>query len=341
MRTRLGLTAIVLAAVTAALVTVAAAYAAYGSPKLLISQAGATTVINASAAVADDATALVSIYIPAASSVTSNQAPGTQIGTARAQVSALALGGALLPLEGPIVVAPPGAVPVASQTACIGTDVPLATWLLQLSAAGQTINLPAYLRATAAGEAPLGAVKLQFCLAPPDLPTDKGGATFGAKFLSAELTLNGVLSPVTSGAFFAAWIPWKAGVGALDTAQFAWTAAGISPGAVTVAAKRSGLGATVTGKVTQGGQPRAGVKVDVIAGVKKTALRKVRTVTTKADGSFSYRARTGTFFRARAVAQTGNAASLCDQLRAAIVNANCINPTVNGFTVTSKVVTKK
>ena len=42
-----------------------------------------------------------------------SQAPGTPIGSVKAQVSALALGGALLPLEGPIIVAPPGAIPAA------------------------------------------------------------------------------------------------------------------------------------------------------------------------------------------------------------------------------------
>ena len=59
--------------------------------------------------------------------LTTTAAPGTKVGTAKAQVSALALGGALLPLAGDIVVAPPGAVPAASQTACIGTVTPQAT----------------------------------------------------------------------------------------------------------------------------------------------------------------------------------------------------------------------
>lgn len=336
---RLGLALIVALATCG--IAVAAAFAAYTSPKLLVGQAGATTTINASAAVADDATAVVIIYIPQGVTVTANQAPGTQLGTVKAQVSALALGGALLPLEGPIVVAPPGAVPAASQTACIGAAVPTATWLLQLTAAGQTINLPAYVRPTEPSEAAFGSAKLQFCLAPPDIPTDKGGATFGAKFLSADLTVNGVFSGTPTGPYLAAWIPWKAGAGTLDTTQFVWTAAGLAPGAVTLAAKRAGAGATVSGKVTQGGQPRAGAKVDILAGLKRNAIRKVRTVTTKADGSFSSKVKTGTFFRVRAVAGAGTATALCDQLKAALPNANCINPTINGFTVTSKVVARK
>ena len=67
------------------------------------------------------------------------------------------------------------------------------------------INLPAYVLPTAGAEAALGPAKIRFCLAPPDIPADKGGATFGAKFLSAALTLNGVLSPVVQGAWIAIW----------------------------------------------------------------------------------------------------------------------------------------
>ena len=99
------------------------------------------------------------------------------------------------PAEGPIIVAPPGAIPAAAQAACIQEATPTAVWLLQLTAAGQTINLPAYVLPTAGAETALGPAKIRFCLAPPDIPSP-GGATFGAKFLSAALTVNGVFSPV-------------------------------------------------------------------------------------------------------------------------------------------------
>ena len=59
----------------------------------------------------------------------------TQIGSVKAQVSAGLLAGALLPLEGPIVVAPPGAVPEATQLQCTQGATPTAIWLLQLAVA--------------------------------------------------------------------------------------------------------------------------------------------------------------------------------------------------------------
>jgi hypothetical protein len=60
-----------------------------------------------------------------------------------------------------------------------------------------------------------------------------------------------------------------------------------------------------------------------------------------ASGTFTFRARTGTFFRARAVAAPGAAAPLCDQLRSLISTVPCVNPTVNGFDVQSRVVRKR
>ncbi len=113
--------------------------------------------------------------------------------------------------------APPGAVAAASQTACIGPVPPQATLLLVLQAAGQTINLPAYIIPTSGAQTALGAAQLVFCLPPPDLPAPVG-ATFGAKFLSADLTLNGVIGPIAQGAWVAFWTPWNAGVGTVNTA---------------------------------------------------------------------------------------------------------------------------
>ena len=71
--------------------------------------------------VADDATARAAIVIPNGTSITATAGARDEGRHRPAQVSALALGGALLPLAGDIVVAPPGAVPAASQAACIGT----------------------------------------------------------------------------------------------------------------------------------------------------------------------------------------------------------------------------
>jgi hypothetical protein len=317
------------------------AVAAYTSPTLKVSYAGSATVITASAATGDDATAVSTIYVPSGTTITANQAPGTTIGSVKAQVSALALGGALLPLEGPIIVAPPGAVPAASQTACIQDAAPTATWLLQLSAAGQTINLPAYVLPTAGAESALGPAKIRFCLAPPDIPADKGGATFGAKFLSAALTLNGVFSPVTQGAWIAFWTPWQAGNGQVNQAGTIASPAAVAVGAVTVKAKKLAAGAVVTGKVTQGGLARPGATVAIWGAKGKAALKKLGTVKTSTAGTFSFRARSGDAFQARVTAGSIAAPPLCQLISAQLQGIPCVNPTANGFVAKSATVKKR
>jgi len=325
----------------AALVVVAVAFAAYTSPTLRVSYAGTTTNITASASQNDDATAVATIYIPTGTTITTSQAPGTQIGTVKAQVQALALGGALLPLDGKIIVAPPGAIPAASQNACTQGAAVTASWLLVLTAAGQTINLPAYIIPTAGPETALGPAKLQFCLAPPDIPVDLGGATFGAKFLSAALTVNGVFSPVTQGAWIAFWTPWQAGNGKVNLAGTVASPAAVAPGAVKLKAKKVGAGALVSGSVTQGGLARPGAVVQIWGAKGKAALRKLGTVKSGATGTFSFKAKSGDSFQARATAAPTAAPPLCTLLTPQLGGIPCVNPTANGFSATSGLAKKK
>lgn len=341
MRKRISIAVAAIATAIAVPAVVVAASTAYTSPTLKVTQSGTKTVITVSAAVADDATARAAIYAATGTTVTATQAPGTAIGSVKAQVSALALGGALLPLTGPIIVAPPGAVPAATQAACTQGVTPTAVWLLQLTAAGQTLNVPAYLLPTAGPEVALGPAKLAFCLPPPDIPVEQGGATFGAKFLSAELTIDGVFSVVPTGAWIAFWTPWQAGNGQVNAAGTVASPAAIAPGAVTAKAKKKGLGAVVSGAVTQSGQPRSNATVAIWGAKGKAALRRLGAVKAKANGTYTFTAKTGDVFQARVVAASGTAAPLCAALTPALGGIPCVNPTVNGFTAQSKQVRKK
>jgi hypothetical protein len=321
-------------AAIAALTTLAlaaVASAAYTSPKLSVSYAaGNVTRIVASASVDNDATARAAIVIPTGTALTTTAGPGTKVGTAKAQVSALALGGALLPLAGDVVVAPPGAVAAASQTACIGPVTPQATLVLVLQAAGQTINLPAFIIPTSGAQAALGAAQLVFCLPPPDLPVEKGGATFGAKFLSADLTLNGVIGPVAQGAWVGFWTPWNAGVGTVNAAASVASPAVVAPGGITLSGRKVKGVKRLAGRVTQAG---AGVatRVTILAGTKRLA-----TVSAKANGAFTYavpKRSKATVFRARAVVAGRDAPAACGQF--ASLGVPCVNATVSGFSATS------
>ena len=335
-------TALVGLASAVALIVVPSALAAYTSPKLEVTQAGTTSVIKASLSPDDDATASVRIYAPTGTQLTTNQAPGTSLGTVSALVKALDLGGADLPFQGQLLVAPPGAVPAAVQAACTQGATPLATWLLALTAAGQSVNVPAFVVATTGAQTALGPASIQVCLPPPDVPSGTPGrAVFGAKLYSATLTVNGVFSAVPVGAWISFWTPYNPGVGTVNAAGTVAAPAAVAPGAVSVAAKKSGrLGAVVAGKVTQAGQGRGGATVTIRGGAKPSALKKLGSVKVKANGSYSFKAKRGTFFKVTAVATSASAPPLCSALAAALPYP-CVNPTTDGFVVQSKTVKKK
>jgi hypothetical protein len=342
MKRQIWTVAVGLAAI-AALIAVPAAMAAYNSPKLEVTQTATGVVVKASLDPNDDPTAAVVIFAPTGTQLTTTQAPGSVLGPVKAIVKALDLAGADLPLDGQLVVAAPGQVPAANQQACIGTTAPLATWVMVLTAAGQTLSVPTYLVSTAGTSfAALSPAFIGICLPPPDVPAGTPGrATFGAKVYSAELTINGVFSKVTAGAWISSWVPYTPGAGKPNPAGAVVSPAAVAPGAVTISAKTSGRGAIVTGSVTQAGQPRGGATVTVLGGSAKAKLTTRKRVRVSASGRFTARFAVGTFFRADAVAVGGAAPPLCAQLQPALGSVPCVNPTVNGFTAKSKVVRKK
>lgn len=328
----------------AAIVAVPSALAAYTSAKLEIRTAGTSATIKATLDPNDDPTASVRIFAPPGTTLTTTQAPGTVLGPVRAIVKALDLAGADLPLEGQLLVAAPGQVPPATQAACLGTTAPLATWIMVLSAAGQTLPVPTFLVATTGAQAALGPAYIQVCLPPPDVPVGTPGrATFGAKLYSAELTINGVFSLV-SGNWIAFWTPYRPGVGQVNVAGTVASPAAIAAGAVTAAARKSGkqgVGAVVSGRVTQGGQARGGATVTVFGGPRANRLKRLGVVRSSASGVFTFRAKTGVFFRANAVGAAGAAPALCTAIGPAIAPVPCVNPTTSGFASASRIVRKR
>ena len=335
-------TAAVGIAAAAALIVVPSALAAYTSAKLQVTSSGMTTTVKASLDPNDDPTASVRIFVPTGTQLTTNQAPGTVLGPVKAIVKALDLAGADLPLDGQLIVAPPGAVDAATVAACTGGATPIATWIMNLTAAGQQLQVPVFLVGTSGALTALGPAYMQICLPPPDLPQGTPGrATFGAKVYSAELTVGGVFSPVPLGAWIAVWTPYNPGKGTVNVAGTVASPAAIAPGAITLSAKKLGKGARLTGRVTQAGQGRGGATVTIFGGPKAKKVKRIGRAKVAANGAFTFKAKTGTFFRASVVAAPGTAAPLCQTIGAAIAPIPCVNPTVNGFTAQSKTVRKR
>ncbi len=121
-----------------------------------------------------------------------------------------------------------------------------------------------------------------FCLPPPDIPVAQGGATFGAKFLSADLTLTGVIGPVPQGAWVAFWTPWQAGNGQINAAGTVASPAAIAPGGLTLTGRKVRGAKRLAGRVTQAG---AGVatRVSIFGAAGRAALRRIAVVSAKRE----------------------------------------------------------
>lgn len=332
-------------AAVAALIAVPSALAAYTTPKLEVRQAGAVTTFKLTQSSSDDPTAAARIFVASRTLLTTSQAPGTVLGKAAALLKLHALAGAEVPVEGNVVVAAPGQVSAASQQACLQGATPLATWLLSVSIAGATVPVPVYLVATSGPLVALGPAYVAACFTSPYLSVAQGGLPGGPQVVNAEFSVQGVFSPVTLGAFVAVLVPWIPGTGTPNQAGTIATPSVIAPGVVTVAARTRARGAIVTGRVTQAGAGRSGAAVSIFGGAKATGLKRLGRVQVRANGSFTFTAKTGTFFRANAVAASAAdrpiAAPICGVLGGLLAPIPCVNPTTNGFTVQSKVVRKR
>jgi hypothetical protein len=341
------------AVTSAAAVVVAPASAAYLSPKLTVTQGNATTTtgpaktsIAISTSKDDDATARAVIYAPPGT-VTLNQAPGTNLGTVAATVSAGALGGAVLPIAGRVEARAATGTYLqnnkptlisAAATLCTGSATHAAFWVFVLTAAGTTLELPLFVDTTqGTAEGAFSSAKITVCVPPPDIPVDKGGATFGIKLIRAEFSLNGVFQP-TAGVWFALLTPYTAGTGQANAGASVYSPASVAFGALSVPkVARVGKAKRVTGTLTQGGNGVTGAKVQVWAGATRAALRRIGTPTTKAGGAFSLATlRKVQFFQVRSVVAPRAAPQLC-QVQSPFP-VRCVNPTVMGFAVQSATV---
>ncbi len=330
-----------------ALAFAASALAAY-TPKLVIIQAADKTTIHISIAKGNDATAKLSIYAPASTPATLGQAPGTQIGTVTASVNAKAISpDAILPLTGVVQVADPASPTImAAATACTQTTTHAAIWLLVLTAAGQTLNVPAFVDPTTGPEAGFGAAKIVVCLPSPDIPVAAGGAQFGAQLLDVNFTTAGIFAAST--APIAAWptvfTPYVT-LGATPNPAGTVTAIGIAAvPSFTFAAKAAKRGkaktakVTASGKVTAGGVPAAGQSIAIFSG-----SRRLVSTRTSAAGSFAaaLRLKKGSYsLRAKLTAADTDVTSQGCALVPAGAPA-CVSATAAGGVVFSKTVKVK
>jgi hypothetical protein len=193
---RLGLLA---AAAATTLAFVSSALGAY-APKLVINQSDETTAIKYSQTDADDPMAHTTILAPLGFSGNFALTPGTTIGTLEGSVVAGAFGGATVPVAGTIIAGDPAnAQLMATAKQCTGTETHTAIWLLNVTAAGQSLPapVPLFLDPASGPFAAFSSAAIQLCLPPPP------AASFQIKLLEASLlvgnTLNIFSPPSTAG----------------------------------------------------------------------------------------------------------------------------------------------
>ena len=190
-------------AAIASLALTGSAFASF-APKLVVSSSGGqasggSTRIGVVVSNADDPTARVSIYIPAAYTVAS-ASPG-KLGDVTATASA---GGLVAPLTGELDAIAPTAATNATAQAC-GVS-PSQTWVMHLTFAGTTLDIPMFVVATAAPEVAVGyTTKLVVCLTPPSASPN------GAKLLTATFTSSAITQPTSPGDYrwTSLWVPYS------------------------------------------------------------------------------------------------------------------------------------
>jgi hypothetical protein len=304
------------------------------------------TVVSYSQLPGDDPIAALTFFVPVDYAALLAQPEGETVGTVTASAIAADLANTPLSLKGTIVAASAtttitsGGASVAlgtAATACTGTSTHGAYWVLNLSAAGQTLQVPAFVDDVPI-TVPLAAIAnntITICLPPPDVPVGTPGrASLGAKLVSATLSITDVFSAAP------AWYTWHTRITPYTPGTGKVNAAGTievqsldkTPQVLTVKAKKKKPGkVTVSGRLVAGGKGVSGISVTILAG-KKT----VGKATTKAGGYFAALVTapgTAKFSASVAVAPKKNAA--CAPYFAP---APCAGSWVAGFTAKSTAV---
>ena len=311
-----------------------------------------TTKLHFSIPQSTDPIAAVNIYSGTGYGINTSQPAGTTIGT----VDATALSrdnGLTLPLSGNIVTDDP-AKHVSDSTQCARVPNSRAVWILNLSVAGQTLQLPAYVNDTAGPEQALGGYKITICLPPPDVPVGTPGRAFqGAQVLDAQMTLNGIFTTPTGGGLIkweALFTPYNPGKGTPNPAG-TFEARAFVPLPIIlglhVAYKAKTNTWQLNGRLTEGGlalQP--GQLVIIYKGTSSKSLVKVATTKVKANGNWSTAGhlkpkKTSYFQISSSTAERDYTAQGCTNPLTSVAPGGCVKATLSQWSARSAVLRLK
>ncbi len=309
-----------------------------------------STTIHVAIPQATDPIAAINIFVPNGYTANLTQAAGTTIGTVDATAFSRDAG-LTLPLSGNVVVDSP-ASHAADSTQCAGTPNSQAVWILQLSVAGQAINLPLYVNPTVGPQTALGKYRLTICLPPPDVPVGTPGRSAqGAQVLDARFTVNSVFTTPTAQGMYAwetLFTPYNPGKGTVNAAG-TFEARAIEPLPVILGLSPSYIAKTNTwrlaGTVFEGGQPVAGLKLHVSRGLSPARLTQQSSTVTGTNGGYHtaghLQPRKRTYFRINATVPERAFAAGCANPQPAVAPAGCVSATLSPWKAQSRVVNIK
>jgi hypothetical protein len=323
--------AVLACAGTAALVLAGNALAVQ---RLSVRQSTTELTIKVSQAQSDPQPARISIYVPTGYSINTSAAPGTRIGSTTGSVFARDVN-IPLPLSGDVVVAPPN----TNAPGC-ATGTHMAVWILDLQVAGQRIQLPVHVDATAGTETALGSHKLVVCLGPDDVPPGTPGRTTqGARLLEATFTVNNIFTvPAGQSIWKTITTPYAPATGVPNVAGTVETRAIVASGVVSIASRvtnRARRTVRFTGRVTQAGAAVAGAQVSLL--INGRARFRARS---NASGSYSIvlrktgRRSTSTFQARVTVPERDVTSTGCAS--PSLPGVACVSATASPFTAVSR-----
>jgi hypothetical protein len=340
------------AAILAGLILAPGALAAPNSSSISVAfdpaklgSSGSTT-IHVNVATSSDAVAQINIFAPTGVAANLSAAAGTTIGNVDATAIAHDQGGLTLPLSGNVVV--DNAASHTADPCSPGTNQ--AVWIMNLSVAGQTLQIPIYVNPTTGAAAALGAYDLRICLPPWDVPAGTPGrAAFGAQLVDARLVLNSIFtSPTTAGTGVWEMIttPWTPGKGTPNPAG-TWESRGVVPLPVVLTIKAAYSAKTnrwtLSGTLTEGGKPVPNSTVRIARGPSSKSLPKQASAKTSSSGTWKASGKLSpkktTYFQAQASAPERDFTQAgCQNPATAVAPAGCTSAKLPAWAVTSVVV---
>jgi hypothetical protein len=324
--------------------------AVWHTPMSLASSSASTT-IHVSVPQSTDPIAAVNIYSGTGYDANLSQAPGTTIGTVDA--AAFSRDNNLtLPLTGNVTTADPAsAASAAGSLQCTRLPRSQAVWLMNLSVAGQSLQIPIYVNSTAgAPDQALGGYRLSICLPPPDVPAGTPGRAFeGAQLLDAILTVNGVFTTPTGGGLVkwdGLFTPYNPGKGTPNAAA-TFEARGYVPLPIILGAhvkykNKKARTWILSGKITEGGAPVPNLVLTVSRGTSAGSLKRIGSVKTTANGNYTFSGKLVGRRRAMYFAVNGTVgehayANGCANPATTVAPAGCLGSTLSKWSAKSSV----